>query len=80
MEFMCTFCGKAKGNAADWLLGFEGKTKAMKGGVTLLNKLDPGASGRAKCDSVLLARMSDEVPARKLWRQLVGSVVSRRDA
>lgn len=42
MEFMCTFCGKAKGNAADWLLGFEGKTKAMKGGVTLLNKWDPG--------------------------------------
>ena len=40
MEYICKFCGKAKGDAKDWLLGFEGRGKTMKGAVTLLGKWD----------------------------------------
>lgn len=43
MEFLCSFCGKQKGDAKDWLLGFEGskeKSIVMKYTVTLLGKWD----------------------------------------
>ncbi len=46
MEYICTYCGKQKGNASDWLLGFEGrksrqsKSKSMKGAINLLNRWD----------------------------------------
>jgi hypothetical protein len=42
-EFVCSFCGKGKGDATDWLLGFEGskeKSVVMKYTVTLLGKWD----------------------------------------
>jgi hypothetical protein len=43
MEFVCRLCGKRKGDAEDWLLGFEGTREAgtvMKYTVTLLGKWD----------------------------------------
>jgi hypothetical protein len=43
IEFLCSFCGKRKGDAKDWLLGFEGskeKSIVMKYTVTLLGKWD----------------------------------------
>jgi hypothetical protein len=43
MEFSCSSCGKRKGNANDWLLGFEGtklKGLVMKYGITLLGEWD----------------------------------------
>jgi len=43
MEFFCSFCGKRKGDAKDWLLGFEGtkeKSVVMKYAITLLGKWD----------------------------------------
>ncbi len=44
MEYICSYCGKQKGNASDWLLAFEGRkggqSKSMKGAVTLLNRWD----------------------------------------
>ena len=45
VEFVCSSCGKQKGNAKDWLLGFEGtrvKSVAMKYTITLLGKWDEG--------------------------------------
>ena len=47
MEYICKFCGKAKGDAKDWLLGFEGRGKTMKGAVTLLG--NPTTSVIACC-------------------------------
>lgn len=41
MEFLSSFCGKRKGDAKDWLLGFEGakeKSVVMKYTMTLLGK------------------------------------------
>jgi hypothetical protein len=40
MDYVCNYCGKLKEAATDWLLGFEGNTKAMKGTVTVLGKWD----------------------------------------
>ena len=43
MEFFCTFCGKRKGDAKDWLLGFEGTRNgrlSTKYNITLLRKWD----------------------------------------
>jgi len=43
MEFFCKLCGKRKGNAEDWLMGFEGTRGAgivMKYTITLLGKWD----------------------------------------
>lgn len=43
MEFLCSFCGKRKGDAKDWLLGLEGtkeKSVVMKYTFTLLGKWD----------------------------------------
>jgi len=43
MEFLCSSCGKRKGDAKDWLLGFEGskeKSVVMKYTITLLGKWD----------------------------------------
>ena len=43
MEFLCSFCGKRRGDAKDWLLGFEGtkeKSVVMKYTITLLGKWD----------------------------------------
>jgi hypothetical protein len=43
MEFLCSFCGKRKGDAKDWLLGFEGskeKSVVMKYTITLLGIWD----------------------------------------
>lgn len=43
MEFLCSFCGKRKGDDPDWLLGFEGSGrggKVMKYTITLLGKWD----------------------------------------
>jgi hypothetical protein len=40
---LASFCGKRKGDAKDWLLGFEGskeKSIVMKYTVTLLGKWD----------------------------------------
>ncbi len=42
-DFLCSFCGKRKGDANDWLLGFEGskqKSLVMKYTITLLGKWD----------------------------------------
>ncbi len=42
-EFVCSFCGKEKGDAQDWLLGFEGtkdKSVVMKYTISLLGKWD----------------------------------------
>ncbi len=42
-DFLCSFCGKPKGDAKDWLLGFEGskeKSVVMKYTITLLRKWD----------------------------------------
>lgn len=44
-EFFCSFCGKRKGDAKDWLLGFEGmtvKNVVMKYTINLLRKWDEG--------------------------------------
>jgi len=43
MEFFCSFCGKPKKDAKDWLLAFEGtkeKSVVMKYTITLLDKWD----------------------------------------
>jgi len=43
IEYVCSFCGKRKGDAKDWLLGFEGtkvKSVVMKYTITLLGKWD----------------------------------------
>ena len=42
MEYICTFCGKRKGDARGWLLGFEGVSagRVMKGTVTMLGEWD----------------------------------------
>jgi hypothetical protein len=43
MEFLCSFCGKRKGDDQDWLLGFEGSGgawKVMQYTITLLGKWD----------------------------------------
>ena len=43
MDFFCSFCGKPKDDAKDWLLGFEGikeKSVVMKYAITLLGKWD----------------------------------------
>jgi hypothetical protein len=45
MEFLCSCCGKRKGDAEGWLLGFEGskeKSLVMKYTITLLAKWDEG--------------------------------------
>ncbi len=42
-EFVCSFCGKRKGDAENWLLGFEGtkaKSVVMKYTRPLLEKWD----------------------------------------
>jgi hypothetical protein len=44
-EYFCSFCGKRKGDAKDWLLGFEGmkqKSVVMKYTINLLRKWDEG--------------------------------------
>lgn len=42
MEYVCKYCGRVKGNASGWLLGFEGIAggKTMKGAISLLGKWD----------------------------------------
>ena len=43
MEFFCKLCGKPKGDAEGWLIGFEGTRGAgivMKYTITLLGKWD----------------------------------------
>ena len=41
MEFVCKFCGKQKGNAEGWLVGFEKLNPAWKkNGITLLRRWD----------------------------------------
>jgi hypothetical protein len=42
MEHICKSCGKRKGDATDWLLGFESVSagRIMKGTITLLGKWD----------------------------------------
>jgi hypothetical protein len=43
IDFVCSCCGKRKGDAQGWLLGFEGakeKSVAMKYAITLLGKWD----------------------------------------
>ncbi len=43
MEFFCKTCGKQKGDAKGWLLGFEGSGKparVMKYTINLLGKWD----------------------------------------
>jgi len=42
-DFLCSFCGKRKGDAEEWLLGFEGrkeKSVVMKYAISLLGKWD----------------------------------------
>jgi hypothetical protein len=42
-EFVCSFCGKQKGDAKDWLLALEGtqvKSVVMKYAITLLGTWD----------------------------------------
>jgi hypothetical protein len=42
-DFLCSFCGKRKGDASDWLLGLEGskaKNIVMKYTITLFGKWD----------------------------------------
>jgi len=42
-EFFCSFCGKQKGHAKDWLLALEGtkvKSVVMKYAVTMLREWD----------------------------------------
>jgi len=42
-EFRCSFCGKRKDDATDWLLGFEGskeKNVVMKYAIILFGKWD----------------------------------------
>ena len=44
-DYFCSLCGKQKGDAKDWLLGFEGmkqKSVVMKYAITLLGKWDEG--------------------------------------
>jgi len=48
MEFLCSFCGKRKGDDQNWLLGFEGSGgpgKVMKYTITLLGKWDEELAG-----------------------------------
>jgi DNA-binding winged helix-turn-helix (wHTH) protein len=43
IDFVCRFCGKSKGDAKDWLLGFEGREQkgtVMKDTISLLGKWD----------------------------------------
>lgn len=43
MEFICSFCGKRKRDAENWLLGFEGTKEGsvvMKYAINLLGKWD----------------------------------------
>jgi hypothetical protein len=43
IDFLCRYCGKPKGDAKDWLLGFEGtreKGLIMKYTISLLGKWD----------------------------------------
>lgn len=49
-DFVCSFCGKRKGDADDWLLGFEGskeKSVVMKYTITLLGKWDQERASEA---------------------------------
>jgi hypothetical protein len=46
--YLCSFCGRMKGHAENWLLGFEGskeKSIVMKYTVTLLGKWDEERAG-----------------------------------
>ena len=47
MEYICRYCGKRKGDAKGWLLGFEGAggEKVMKYTITLLGKWDEQRAG-----------------------------------
>ena len=43
IDFVCRFCGKPKGDAKDWLLGFEGRERkgtVVKDTISLLGKWD----------------------------------------
>lgn len=40
VDYTCTFCGKRKGSATDWLMGFEVISKTMKVAVTFLKTWD----------------------------------------
>ncbi len=43
MEYLCKFCGKPKGDAKDWVLGFEGtkaKSVVMKYAISFARKWD----------------------------------------
>jgi len=56
MDFFCSFCGKRKGDAKDWLLGFEStkeKSVVMKYAITLLGKWDVRSRPAADCGGYL---------------------------
>ena len=51
MEFLCSCCGKRKGDAKDWLLAFEGSKEGsvvMKYTITLLRKWDEERASETK--------------------------------
>ena len=69
MESLCSFCGKRKGDAKDWLLGFEGskeKSVVMKYTITLLGKWDEERASQPKCRALLLHRAPEQLFVQEL--------------
>ena len=69
MEFICSFCGKRKRDAENWLLGFEGTKEGsvvMKYAINLLGKWGRAASHPSERCALLLYYVPEQLPLQEL--------------
>jgi len=68
-DFLCSSCGKRKGAAEDWLLGFEGKREERRDEVHDHPPENMGrvARQRAECCALLLHHLPDQLSLQELW-------------